>query len=878
MSKKFFSLMVLLALALTAALVGCSDDKRSNGGGDEPSTETTSVKFNFTESGDLLGKTEVPSTVSYYSFQGFNSAGTKIYPIVEETYEVPVDFVEGKQTVTLQDVPLDVTKFVVNFMAADDTLVACSEITDIVLKPASSAEANDFDVELISEAGLEVNLASATIPTDAKSYQVVLLDTLFNQVGVSAVQSVSTTTAKFDEVPLNLFCGMIQWLDDSNKVIAATYLNNSLFPEEMKANEKYTVNASGEASQNLLALNVNFADELEVENAVKCDIIAAYDGGEVRKEGADWPLDSYTFLDLVPCSLKSVHVDYKDADGNVVAYSEVNVDKTYQPGDVAVVEIEEVKVPEYTHNITLKDCYVFAEDAAPSKVRLKVANGDTVLYDDVVDYSAIGEYSLTLTDSKKNVEVTSAILKDEDADIPFEWFDVDTAVSGTDVPLELSENEFANGAYVDDETVCKVANPRQLDNVRKHLSGTFEQIANIDFDGSCGLRVVADTSSSGEEYYNMEVVYAKARFLNYMGTDADHVQGWVPIGSKAAIDPTYKGDFGGVYDGGSCTIDGVYVDHQTPTSTAYIRNRASLFGRAVGGAEFKNIYMGGNCYFISYATNGSILGNIEGDGASLENCHSKANVYGYNAIGGLVGWAEEGDITLKNCSFDGTIFSQVDIYAPPSKLQCQSTGAGGLVGIVNCANFTAENCTFDGYVNIPIMPGFMYTRMTGGMVGEVTNDKGRANKYSFKDCTVNGMVRGVLSVGGFIGQADYQVTLDNCQVSYNAEVDATGESSNAPEGVGGLFGSFSVLPTLQNACNSLATMTLRDDATQVGGILGAYTGSLDPSSVVAFLQAAVMSGGIGEPSYEGSNETLSRGKYCGSPWVQTLDSLMHRLP
>ena len=84
-------------------------------------------------------------------------------------------------------------------------------------------------------------------------------------------------------------------------------------------------------------------------------------------------------------------------------------------------------------------------------------------------------------------------------DVPFEWLDYAEPVPFDNgaLALDVSANEFANGAYAAG-TVMQVANPRHLDNVRKHLDGSFKQVKDIDFAGSCGIaNAIAVETSEG---------------------------------------------------------------------------------------------------------------------------------------------------------------------------------------------------------------------------------------------------------------------------------------------------------------------------------------------------------------------------------------------
>jgi deoxyadenosine/deoxycytidine kinase len=130
-------------------------------------------------------------------------------------------------------------------------------------------------------------------------------------------------------------------------------------------------------------------------------------------------------------------------------------------------------------------------------------------------------------------------------DVPFEWLDYAEPVPFDNgaLALDVSANEFANGAYAAG-TVMQVANPRHLDNVRKHLDGSFKQVKDIDFAGSCGItNAIIKEKSAGRitiscSWGDLDSA-ATARFRSRAG--GAHY-GWTPKFESVDYNP-YLADF-----------------------------------------------------------------------------------------------------------------------------------------------------------------------------------------------------------------------------------------------------------------------------------------------------------------------------------------------
>lgn len=211
---------------------------------------------------------------------------------------------------------------------------------------------------------------------------------------------------------------------------------------------------------------------------------------------------------------------------------------------------------------------------------------------------------------------------------------------------------------------------------------------------------------------------------------------------------------------------------------------------------------------------GGVIGKIV-RGATLENLIAAANVTGNQTVGGIIGEAD--NARLLNCRTDSLIRVQ----------------GNGTVGGVGGAVFNPEiskNSSFSALVN----PDNSYANKcitVGGLFGF-------ARGTSVNGVTVRTKVRGKSAVGGFIGSTDESVTLTDC-VSYGsvsslesntAGFVGLGQGSkltidncmnhgdiSGNYNVGGILGYARVNYTLQS-CRNKGKITAKED--RAGGIVG----------------------------------------------------------
>ena len=179
-------------------------------------------------------------------------------------------------------------------------------------------------------------------------------------------------------------------------------------------------------------------------------------------------------------------------------------------------------------------------------------------------------------------------------------------------------------------------------------------------------------------------------------------------------------DFAGTFDGDGYTISGLYL----VSSGQYV----GLFGRTAVGSTIKNLRLENsyfNCTNTGYALTGSIAGKGNG---SFDTIYSNAIVVssGKNT-GGILGWVEvTGTRLVQNCWFAGSVTSS-------------SSHIGGILGHADNGPITLRNCLNTGTITSTItmaasedMGGYV-----GGLIGRLA---GGASLVTIEDCLNTGSI------------------------------------------------------------------------------------------------------------------------------------------
>ena len=432
-------------------------------------------------------------------------------------------------------------------------------------------------------------------------------------------------------------------------------------------------------------------------------------------------------FDDVPSSTRKAVVEFLDEGGNVLCETAVEGDAfpRLPPGGEAVVPVLEgdavtLRVahawPAETETVDVRIVY---DDGAEKRVFVEGAGFDAAAGSCEAVFRAAGGAA-----SVKSV----TLLRDG---VPFEWLDYDSPPASANGALELDVdgNEFANGAYADG-TAMQVANPRHLDNVRNHLGGSFKQIQDIDFAGSCGITnaIAVDKSDDGTDIACTRCdLDATVRF--YGG--ADNVYGWTPIGDREAS------PFSGTYDGNGCRIAGLVGNAVGRRSSV-----CALFGWAIGTtakpAVVKNVIIADDCSFAASLSAAPLVGE-GGGGLEIAGCETAGDVYGENYAAGVLAEAyRDSGLQLKvsECTVGARIHGQnvAGVMSwcsggSASLYQCVfgedgaaigSWAVGGLVchaGLNEADSFVIDECHSLGTLSIPSTHDENRTSSHGGFIG-----------------------------------------------------------------------------------------------------------------------------------------------------------------
>jgi len=432
-------------------------------------------------------------------------------------------------------------------------------------------------------------------------------------------------------------------------------------------------------------------------------------------------------FDDVPSSTRKAVVEFLDEGGNVLCETAVEGDAfpRLPPGGEAVVPVLEGDA------VTLRVAHAWPAETETADVRIVYDDGaeKRVFVEGAGFDAAAGSCEAVFRAAGGAASVKSVTLLRDG--VPFEWLDYASPPASANGALELDVdgNEFANGAYADG-TAMQVANPRHLDNVRNHLGGSFKQIQDIDFAGSCGITnaIAVDKSDDGTDIACTRCdLDATVRF--YGG--ADNVYGWTPIGDREAS------PFSGTYDGNGCRIAGLVGNAVGRRSSV-----CALFGWAIGTtakpAVVKNVIIADDCSFAASLSAAPLVGE-GGGGLEIAGCETAGDVYGENYaagvlaevyrdsglqlkvsectvgarihgqnVAGVVSWCSGGSASLYQCVFgeDGAAIG--------------SWAVGGLVchaGLNEADSFVIDECHSLGTLSIPSTHDENRTSSHGGFIG-----------------------------------------------------------------------------------------------------------------------------------------------------------------
>ena len=197
------------------------------------------------------------------------------------------------------------------------------------------------------------------------------------------------------------------------------------------------------------------------------------------------------------------------------------------------------------------------------------------------------------------------------------------------------------------------------------------------------------TVSSASDFAAFAFLSRSMDFTNStvkMTANVDMNPGWsadtetAPANRWTVIGSTSK-PFAGTFDGQGHTIKGVYLN------TA--EQQTGLFAKTTATAALKDFRLENSCFITTAAYQGSIAGSFAG---TAEKIYTNAIVHkttgGNSRFGGLFGAIADGDATIRECWFNGTVNADGNQFV------------GGLIGSLDNAagTVTVEHSMFSGTV------------------------------------------------------------------------------------------------------------------------------------------------------------------------------------
>jgi hypothetical protein len=379
-------------------------------------------------------------------------------------------------------------------------------------------------------------------------------------------------------------------------------------------------------------------------------------------------------------------------------------------------------------------------------------------------------------------------------------------------------------------------------------------------------------------------------FKNYTVTQMDDIDlnelNWKPVGTSTRL-------FMGTFDGNSKEIKNMTVS----VTSGY----GGLFA-AVSSAVIENTTVKDSSVTItgnSYA--GGIAGYAE-NAVTISNCKYYGTVTCSGTVScaaGIVGDLKNFTGTVTGCEFKGSIVAESSNYAggiAGCMLNCSGSvencstvdssingnnGIGGCIGYINNCNVTVKNCTVSGSVS-----GNAYF---GGCVGYILSNKASYGENTIDNCSFNkGNIDGNNCGGGIFGKIDSssysKPVIKDCTVSGSiitcgSYTGGIGGELNSVYSASGDYGIFdcTVGPSSDNKPSEVICSS--ESGTYTGGVIGwaygttisgcGFTGTVtaNTNSSATIKQVGGIAGGAGAKSsikncaFDGTITTT--GQYAG---------------
>ena len=284
-------------------------------------------------------------------------------------------------------------------------------------------------------------------------------------------------------------------------------------------------------------------------------------------------------------------------------------------------------------------------------------------------------------------------------------------------------------------------------------------------------------------------------------------EGWQPIGTEST-------PFKGILYGNGKTISNLMIDRKTYDKVGFFGkvSSATITDLTIKGRVTGQFDIGG---LTGHALNSKLskCKFVIDAGQTVSSTATNSN----STIGGLIGKCENSDIT--DCSVEGGVGSAITGYVSVGGIcgsttgtyitnctaHCTVSGTDNVGGLFGTGNLTLSNCRFYGNVSghddIGGLGGSTYDSNTSNCyaIGNITGtgnnigglfgtSYGESVLYCISDCYYSGVVDGVQSVGGLIGNTKYTKLLHCYSIA----------SVYGAKQVGGLIGSVGAGVTIKS--------------------------------------------------------------------------------
>ena len=229
------------------------------------------------------------------------------------------------------------------------------------------------------------------------------------------------------------------------------------------------------------------------------------------------------------------------------------------------------------------------------------------------------------------------------------------------------------------------------------------------------------------------------------------------------------------------TFNGNFNGHEHSISNLYInaekedKKAKGFFGYTYDDAYICNLMITGE--INSNWHTGGVIGD-GANGTTIENCQNKANIIGYNMVGGIAG---TGTKKIENCKNYGTIEITGNDYG--------YGGAGGIIGVSTGGETEINNCINYGKITGVHNSGGILATSRGNVI--------------IKNCKNQGMINSSgnnKKVGGIVAWR-WNNTLEIINSENKGHIKGTGESGGIIGSVSGPDWTFKLSTQIYNCYN-----------------------------------------------------------------------------